>query len=145
MSTKLSSPENDFDFWLGEWDVAWGENQHGSNRVVRILDGAVIQENFDASPALPFKGMSLSVYSTQLQKWQQTWADSQGSYWNFIGEYKNGEMVLATDDVIDGKPVKLRMRFYNITEQELDWDWERSEDGGQNWQLRWHIHYTRKA
>jgi hypothetical protein len=134
-----------FDFWLGEWGVAWGEDQHGTNRVVRILDGAVIQENFDGAPAIDFKGMSLSVYNPREKLWQQTWVDSQGNFWNFIGEFKDGQMVLGTDDVSDGKPVKLRMCFYNIQENELDWDWERSDDGGQTWQLRWRIHYTRKG
>lgn len=31
------------------------------------------------------------------------------------------------------------------SERSLDWDWERSEDGGQTWQLLWRIHYQSRA
>jgi len=132
------------DFWLGEWDVSWGDDQHGTNRIVRILDERVIQENFDGTPSLDFRGMSLSVYSEKLQQWQQTWTDSQGSYWHFTGGVVGNEMILTTNDVIDGQPVLLRMVFYNITQDELDWRWERSDDDGATWQERWQIHYHRR-
>ena len=54
-------------------------------------------------------------------------------------------MILAAGDVVEGQPVKLRMIFYNIDQDELDWRWERSDDGGQTWQLKWHIHYRRRT
>ena len=41
-------PENQFDFWLGEWDVTWGEDGRATNHVLRIMDDKVIQENFSA-------------------------------------------------------------------------------------------------
>jgi hypothetical protein len=40
------NPENQFDFWLGEWEAAWREAGKGTNHVERILDGKVVQENF---------------------------------------------------------------------------------------------------
>jgi hypothetical protein len=33
------NPENQFDFWLGEWEATWGEDSKGTNHVQRILDG----------------------------------------------------------------------------------------------------------
>ncbi len=136
-------PEKQLDFWLGEWDVSWGEDQHGSNHVTRILDSRVIQENFNGAPAADLRGVSLSVYSPQLDQWRQTWVDNGGSYWDFRGGVTDNQMILATDDVIDGQPVKLRMVFYNIEENTLDWRWERSDDDGQTWQITWQLHYRR--
>jgi hypothetical protein len=43
---KNNEPVTQFDFWLGEWDCTWAEDGKGSNRVERILDGKIIQENF---------------------------------------------------------------------------------------------------
>lgn len=43
-----SNPENQFDFWLGEWNVTWGEDGKGTNHIERILEGKIIQENFIA-------------------------------------------------------------------------------------------------
>lgn len=143
--TEENLPERQFDFWLGEWDVSLGEDQHGSNRIERILDGKVILENFDGNPAIPFRGMSLSVYNPRLGRWQQTWVDTEGNYWHFNGGFKDDRMVLTTEDVIDGKLVQLRMVFYDIAADTLKWQWERSEDGGKTWQVRWLIHYRRKT
>lgn len=53
-------------------------------------------------------------------------------------------MVLVTDDVRDGRPVKLRMVWHNLGPHSLDWNWERSDNAGQTWQPLWQIHYTRR-
>ena len=137
-------PEKQLDFWLGEWDVSWDGDQHGRNTITRILDSRVIQEQFNGAPSLDFRGMSLSVYSARLGRWRQTWVDSEGNYWDFRGGVQGDEFILDTDDVIDGRPVRLRMVFYNIAREELDWRWERSDDDGRTWQLRWHLHYRRR-
>ena len=144
MNIDQLPPEQQFDFWLGAWDVSWSGAQHGTNIVTRTFAGNVIQENFNAQPAQAFQGMSVSVYNSKIHQWQQTWVDTDGNYWHFTGNYLNDQMVLATDDIIDGKSVKLRMIFYNIRVNELDWRWERSNDGGLTWDLKWQIHYQRK-
>ena len=143
--TETTPPDRGFDFWLGEWQVSWGEGQQGTNRIDKILDGVVIRERFDGNPAMPFWGMSLSVYDTRSELWRQTWVDNEGNYWTFRGRFADGRMILSTEVAVEGKPVLLRMVFHNIETDELDWNWERSEDGGRNWALRWHIHYTRKT
>jgi hypothetical protein len=71
--------------------------------------------------------------------------DNQGSFWSFVGGFADGRMTLQTDDVRDGRPVKLRMVWYAIAADALEWNWERSDDGGQTWQVLWHLHYTRRA
>ena len=47
----------------------------------------------------------------------------------------------ATDK--NGQPILQRMLFYNIRADSLDWNWERSDDGGQTWKTLWKIHYER--
>ena len=145
-SAPCSIPEaNQFDFWLGEWDVTWGDDGQGTNKVERIFDGCVILENFDGSPSMAFKGMSVSTYNTQLGQWQQTWVDNQGSYLDFIGEFKDGRMILSREAIIEDKLVQQRMVWYSITPNALEWNWDRSEDVGKTWQTLWHIHYKRKV
>jgi hypothetical protein len=138
------TPDRQSDFWLGDWEVTWGAGLPGSNHLARILDGRVIQENSDAIPALPFRGMSPSVYVEKRERWRTTWVENDGDYWAFEGGADGGQMVLATDDVADGRPIKLRMLFYNIDFDEMDWRWERSKDGCQTWGTRWEIHYRRR-
>ena len=54
-------------------------------------------------------------------------------------------MILSTEDVVEGQKVDLRMVFYNISADNLDWKWQRSEDNGQTWRTLWEIAYTRKS
>ena len=136
--------DRQFDFWLGDWDVTWGEGQKGQNHVEAILDGRVIMEQFDGRPGSPLRGMSLSVYSPALKAWRQTWVDAEGSYWSFSGGFDGTRMTLVTDDVRNGRPVKLRMVWHNLAADSLDWSWERSDDAGQTWLALWQLHYTRR-
>src|SRR5258706_10789921 len=98
---------HDLDFWLGNWDVSWGEGLTATNQVELILDGAVVRESFDGRPGAAFQGSSWSVFSPQLGYWRQTWVDTQGSYWAFTGGLEGERFIFATDDVREGKPVKL--------------------------------------
>lgn len=137
-----------FDFWLGKWELTWEDNGRGRNTVTKILGGKIIREKFtslhdDETP--PFKGMSVSVYNDATGQWKQTWVDNQGNYLDFVGGFSDGEMVLIRDAVIEGKPAKQRMVWTNIQSDQLDWNWQRSDDGGETWQTLWHIHYNRKA
>jgi hypothetical protein len=36
------------------------------------------------------------------------------------------------------------MVWYNIGRDQFDWNWERSDDEGQTWQVLWQIRYTRR-
>jgi hypothetical protein len=53
-------------------------------------------------------------------------------------------MILSREATRDGKTFLQRMIFRNIQETELDWSWERSDDGGETWAPVWVIHYRRK-
>jgi hypothetical protein len=134
-----------FDFWLGDWECTWGEGQRGSNHIKAILGGLVVQENFNGEPTMPYHGLSVSVYSPSLKKWRQTWVDDAGTYLDFAGEFADGRMVLTRTAVEESSLPLQRMVWYNIAADTFDWDWQRSEDGGETWQTQWAIHYRRKA
>jgi hypothetical protein len=40
-----------FDFWIGEWELTWAENGRGRNVITKILDGKVVQEQFTSLPS----------------------------------------------------------------------------------------------
>lgn len=134
-------PENQFDFWLGEWNVAWSEDGKGTNRIERILDGKIIQENFSAPD---FQGISVSSYDPERSLWCQTWVDSNGTYLDFTGTFANGKMILTRDAIVRGEACKQRMVWYDIHGDTFEWNWERSDDGGITWRVLWQIHYARR-
>jgi hypothetical protein len=136
------NPENQFDFWLGEWNVTWGEDRNGTNHIERILDGKIIQENFTA-PDL--HGMSISSYDPERGLWCQTWVDSNGTYLDFTGRSEDERMILSRDAIVEGQACKQRMVWHHIRGNQLEWNWERSDDDGKSWRVLWQIHYTRKT
>ncbi len=143
-----SSPEHrQFDFWVGTWDLTWGDGENagrGTNIISGEMNGCVIEENFTTLGEKPFVGNSLSVYDKAAGVWKQTWVDNSGGYLDFEGGMVGDSMILSRDAVRDGKPVKQRMVFYNIAADSLDWDWQSSADGGATWKPLWQIHYTRR-
>lgn len=143
--------QKQLEFWVGEWELTWpgdkpGELDHGTNSIHRLLDSCVVQENFSGGDTMHLRGMSLSIFDTRAGKWKQTWVDNEGGYLDFVGEFQDGQMILARDAVRpDGTKVIQRMVFKNITANEFDWNWEASKDGGKTWEVMWPIHYKRKS
>ncbi len=148
-----NTKSNQFDFWVGEWELRWpggqggtseGEQGRGVNVIRKILGGCVIKENFSVADS-SFVGKSWSVFNTKIGKWQQTWVDNKGNYLLFTGEFEDGKMELRTEPFErNGQTFISRMVFENIEENSLDWNWQRSADMGKTWQDLWNIHYVRK-
>jgi hypothetical protein len=136
----MDMENHEFDFWLGEWNVYWGDKQ-GTNRIERILDGAAIQENFEGDGLI---GISVSVFSKEDHRWYQTWVDNTGSYLDFVGEFADGKMILSRNGVVEGKTVRQRMVWYDIAPNTFLWNWERSDDEGTSWREMWKLEYKRK-
>lgn len=143
-------PEQYYDFWIGEWELAWndpdGGEASGKNIIRKILNGNVLEENFTATSGQynGFAGKSWSVYDNRLGLWKQTWVDNNGGYLDFTGEL-DGEKRIFKREGIDstGKQIFQRMVFYDITHDSFTWDWEISYDKGETWIVRWRIKYQR--
>ncbi len=145
-----AAQQKQFDFWVGEWDLTWpgnkpGEVAHGTNSIKRIMDGCVVQENFSSGESGHPRGTSVSLFDLKFGVWKQTWVDNEGAYLDFVGEYKDGQMILQREAVRGGEKILQRMVFKNISANEMDWSWEASRDGGKTWEVQWPIHYKRRA
>jgi len=141
-----AAPEsNQFDFWVGDWNGAYGDTAHATNAITKEFDGCLIHEHFN-DPAQYYKGESWSMYNPKQQIWQQTWVDNQGAYIALTGKFENNEMTLSTQPKAgpNGKPIVNRMVYSNITKDSFDWRWESTQDEGKTWTENWKIRYTRK-
>lgn len=132
-----------FDFWLGEWDLGWGDGQTATNSIYLDFDGRVVVENFDGRPSIELQGMSVSTYDVEEGCWRQTWVDNTGTYLAFKGGFADGQMELRTERRLAGVEALFRMRWFDIRPDALQWAWERSDDGGKAWRPLWEIAYTR--
>jgi hypothetical protein len=145
--TGCDSPEShQFDFWLGDWELAYredGQEAHSRNRVTRILDGCAILEEFSGAPGVKLDGRSVSTFDRATSQWKQTWVDNSGSYLDFTGGMADGRMVLSRRVEREGKAFLQRMVFQDIERERLKWLWQRSDDGGRTWSTQWEIDYRR--
>ena len=147
--TPCSSKEaSQFDFWVGDWQLTWGDTLHGTNHVDKLFGNCTVHENFK-DPKTNFLGQSWSVYNANYKQWQQTWVDNQGGYISLTGGIVGDSLILTTAErtvpasiSATGKMTN-RMVYYNIKQDSFDWSWEASTNGGKTWKQNWLIHYKR--
>lgn len=142
--------ESQYDFWVGKWEVTWQENNggtgRGTNEIYKILDGTALEENFIVLEGtnIGYKGRSISSYNEKNNAWKQVWVDNNGGYIELTGDIDGEDRIFKTKPVEqDGVTATYKMVFYDIKEDSFVWDWKKSTDGGQTWELSWRIHYRR--
>lgn len=152
ISFSSYSQTNAFDFWVGDWKLSWqgqdNEIKKGQNKIERVLNGKVIQENFtslEGDESSRLVGKSWTVYDPILEKWKQTWVDNSGVYLDFQSFIEDSiKGFQRSFKNKNGQLIHQRMVFYNIKEDSFTWDWEGSKDA-ENWTLLWRINYKRKS
>ncbi|WP_218079648.1 DUF1579 family protein [Anthocerotibacter panamensis] len=141
-----------FAFWVGAWKVVsqvkasptedqWQEIKADDN-IHYILDGCALQQNYQDSY---IKGTSLTTYLPDKKMWQQVWIDNtMPNLISFLGEFKDGKMVMLGQATQQGKAVTNRQTYYNITADKVDYLYEQSMDGGKTFVAIIKGVYTRK-
>ena len=61
--------------------------------------------------------------------WRQTWVDSNGSYWHFVGARAEEGTIFATPGPVDEDQMFKRMVFSDVERDAFHWRWESSPDG----------------
>jgi hypothetical protein len=90
-----SAPHQQFDFWLGAWDVFGGTTLVGTNEVRSRIDGCVVEENWTS--AFNGHGRSLNAYDAATGTWSQMWVSSGGCPFGVIlleGGFAGGSMTM---------------------------------------------------
>ena len=139
------SEHSQFDFWVGDWDVTDSAGQEqGTNHVVKILDGCVLQENWKGAQGMT--GQSYNVYAKDRGVWHQTWVDSNGSLLLLDGGLVDGKMVLEGETPAkDGKgTVQHEISWQAMDSGQVRQVWRMSRDGGSTWTDAFVGIYTRK-
>lgn len=84
----------DFDFWLGHWEVKTPDDAFaGVNLIEKQYGGCVIIERY-ANASGPY-GTSINSYDRTTDKWYQTWADKSGLRLALEGGVEKGVMVMT--------------------------------------------------
>lgn len=134
-----------FDFWIGEWDVAGpGGQRAGENSIQPILGGCILQETWRGAQG--GTGTSLNYYNPSTRKWHQFWVWQQGTTLQLEGGLHDGKMVLEGDAVTPtGAKVRHRITWTPNADGTVRQLWQSSGDAGANWQTSFDGLYRKKA
>lgn len=138
-----SAEHRQFDFWLGDWDVrAPDGTRAGTNRVVSILDGCGVQENWRGARGTI--GTSLNAWDAGHHVWRQTWIDSSGSVLLLEGTFRAGDMILSGETPQPGGTrVRERITWHPSPDGSVRQLWQQSNDDGRTWTTAFDGQYTR--
>lgn len=124
-----TAPEYDqFDFWLGDWNVRSGAQHAGTNLVHEIAGGCAVRENWVAAGGQP--GTSFNMYDPRTGAWKQVWyALGAGADLELSGELVGSEMILAGPSRATANRVD-RITWTPLGAGEVRQLWQASTDGG---------------
>lgn len=142
-----SNEYRQFDFWIGDWNVTSNGQAAGTNSIHPILNGCVLQENWQGAGAGGISGTSFNVYDRASGKWHQTWVDGSGTLLELDGGLVDNAMILIGQrPARDGSGMALhRISWTPAEDGTVRQLWEASKDDGGNWNVLFDGLYNRVA
>ncbi len=161
----MNDPKHDFDFFVGRWRI---ENQRLRHRLqqsddwehfeasqeMRLLPGGIGNyDDFLAPSWRPgFVGMSLRLFNPQTQLWSIYWLDNTNAGLDsagrlmppVVGKFENGIGIFECDDELDGKPIRVRYKWFDTDTETPRWEQAMSADQGKSWEVNWRMQMFRQ-
>ena len=138
-----------FDFWIGQWDVApWNAPAGtppaaaGVNTVEPMLEQCAVLENWHAANG--GEGKSINFYDTHRKKWRQVWVAAGGNSLDYSGEFRDGAMRFEGWTLgQNGQRVLQKLTFTPYGRDTVRQTFEASSDGGKTWAANFDARYVR--
>lgn len=151
---------HDFDFFIGRWNVHHRRlkerlaNSHdwvefnGTTVTRTIMQGAGnIDDNVLEIPGGTYRAVSLRSFDPKADLWSIWWLDGrspQGPLDPPIkGRFQGGVGTFYADDTLNGKPIRIRFIWSDITPRSARWAQAFSADAGQTWETNWTMEFVR--
>jgi hypothetical protein len=148
---------SDFDFLHGNWDVV-------NRRLVKPLTSSTEWDEFPATstchgffdgagifdemifPTKGFSGMTLRVFDPERKQWGIYWVNSKlGTLQEPVfGRFIDGRGEFYGDDTYEGRPIRARYVWSEITPTSAMWEQAFSVDGEKTWETNWTMAHTRR-
>jgi len=157
MTRAMSDTHRDFEFIIGRWNVhnrklrdvadpqctEWVEFE-ATSEAFHVLDGIGHVDRIfvpDPPDGVPFEGFTLRLYDPASSTWSIWWSSTRAPGRldpPVVGEFSDGIGVFTCDDVIAGRPTKVRFEW-TADETHPVWRQAFSADGGANWRTNWEM------
>jgi len=149
----------DFDPLFGRWnvhhrrlqkrlegDTNWDEFSGVSE--MRPLMGGMgnVDDNVLELPGGAYRAVTVRTFDPATRLWSIWWIDGRNPSTIDVpvrGSFANGVGTFFCDDVIHGRPIKVRFIWSEITQNSARWQQAFSPDGGETWESNWDMRFTR--
>lgn len=127
-----------------EWDEFAGSSE------LRSLTGgrANVDDNVFELPGGPYRALTLRSFDPVTSQWAIWWLDVRHPHRidaPMIGAFSRGIGTFYADEAIEGKPVRVRFLWSDVTAASCRWQQAFSVDGGGTWETNWIMDFTRVA
>jgi hypothetical protein len=105
-----------------------------------------VDENLFRRPDGDVTGVTLRSYDPKTGEWSIWWLDTRnpGELDPPVkGRFVDGVGTFYSDDTLDGKPIKVRFVWSNMTRDSAHWEQAFSFDGGKTWEVNWITDFKR--
>ncbi len=154
-----AEPCRDFDFQQGRWHVrhrrltarlagctSWKEFTGTSEQRPLLGGNGNIEDNLLHLPGGTYRAVALRSYDPGSASWAIWWLDGRAPHRldvPVIGAFEDGVGRFHADDVLDGRPVRLRFLWLGTDGAAPRWEQALSPDGGASWETNWTMDFTR--
>ena len=150
---------HDFDFWRGTWRVhnrRLEERLKGSTKWLEFestieagaMPGGLGSQDVYRTEFWPgFVGVTFRIYDPATRRWSIYWVDNRHRHLDppVVGAFQGDVGVFETDDVFEGRPIRVRFTWTRLGAGRARWGQAFSPDGGKSWETNWVMEHTRIA
>jgi len=131
---RQGGPYDDFDFWVGDWDVYVNDQKRARNVITKEMNGCIVRERYSNDGG--YEGESLNYYDPETSRWKQSWVDSAGGIVRYSGGLvEEGVMRMeGANTTAKGKTQLARVTWTRLDDGRVHHVIEQSKDGGETWQ-----------
>ena len=154
-----AAPPSDFDFAVGDWTVVhrrlaarlqgctdWVEFP-GTMSTRKVLGGfGNVEDNVLELPEGAYRALALRSFDRERGHWSIWWLDGRVPGQldvPVVGRFENGIGTFLAEDVLDGRPIRIRFIWTTTDSDRPRWEQAFSADDGATWETNWTMDFTR--
>ena len=149
---------HDFDFLRGRFNVRhhrlkerlvgnteWEDFAGTSELWTTLGSHGTVDDNWLDLPAGAYRAMGARAFDPKTKQWAIWWLDARTPNVDppVRGGFKDGVGTFIGDDMLRGKPIKMRFQWSKITATTAHWEQAFSPDGGATWETNWTMEFSR--
>jgi hypothetical protein len=157
-ASRVTAAVHDFDWLVGSWTVRhrrlkarlvgsteWDDFGGTLVNWATLGGQGNVGDNVMELPGGTIKGVGIRAFDATTGQWSVWWLNAQNPTIDppLRGNFTNGVGTFLGDDTLNGKPIKVRARWSNITATSAHWEQAFSPNGGATWEINWVSDFTR--